>query len=425
MGCISCFISNEHQNDLKKKCFNLDRFEDKLARYKQLYLNEVSNLVSVSQCSCNYKNTNQNYVKWTNDFLSELLKNKSIIENIFDELTEVYIDYISKSSKIAIDRLWKLLEVEDLLQESESAFSYSTLFYRARKKENFDKKNIKEHYHISFAERAKVGGQRFSIPGQPMLYLSKSAIGLEKELSTQFTDLSIAAFMPFYKDFYKRKYYTIKNSLFSSIVLALPKFQNDHPLDYHNSELEPNCNSIKIDLKKSILSQILTFPVDDKNKGVFVPEYILPQIITTALLENNYSGVAFPSTKDFQEIKHVNIFSDYSSNFAVFIDYTRDSLYDYKLLSNFLYFTFDGNEKMEYSVNEILDKLELVITLNKDSKINMDFFIPLINLKLHIEHMKSGEIKDVNYFDTIYGKVELEFISKVADFYLSKRTDKP
>ncbi len=424
MGCISCFISNEHQNALKKECFKLDRFENKLAKYKYLYLNGVENLKSVSECSCQYKNTNQNYVKWTDDFLGELLKNKKIIENTFDELTEIYIDYVSQSSKVAIDRIWKFLENEDLLKDTEGGFSYSTLFYRARKKENFNEKDIKELFHISFADRIKVGSQRFSISGQPMLYLSKSVIGLEKELSTPLKDLSIAAFLPFYKDFYKRKYFTIKNSLFSNIVIALPRFQKDeNPLDFYNCDLEPNCNSIKIDLKKSILSQILTFPIEDENKGNFVPEYVLPQMLTTSLLENNYSGVAFPSTKDFLEINNCNISSDYKSNFAVFVDYSRESLYDYKLLSNFLYFTFDGNEKMNYSVKDILDKIELVSILHKESKIDMDFFIPLGNLKFHIEYLKSSKINNVNYFETMYGKVELEFISKVADFYLSKRTD--
>lgn len=78
---------------------------------------------------------------------------------------------------------------------------------------------------------------------------------------------------------------------------------------------------------------------------------------------------------------------------------------------------------MNYSVNDILDKIELISILHKELKIDMDFFIPLGNLKFHIEYLKSSKINNVNYFETMYGKVELEFISKVADFYLSKRTD--
>lgn len=380
MGCISCFISNEHQSVLKKKCFGLDRFEDKLSKYKQLFVDEIDNLKSISECSCKYKNTNRNYVKWTDDFLYELLNNKKIIEDTFDELIEIYISYISKNSKVATERVWKFLEAEGLLNDTEGGFSYSTIFYRARKRDNFDEKDIKELFHLSFADRGKVGSQRFSISGQPMLYLAKSVIGVEKELSTSFNQLSISAFLPFYNDFYKRKYYTIKNTLFSNIVIALPKFQEEEsPLDYYNCDLEPNCNSIKIDLRKSILSQVLTFPVEGENTNSFIPEYVLPQMLTTALLENNYSGVAFPSTKDFSEISHCNILSDYNSNFAVFVDYSHELLYDFKLLNRFLYFTFDGNEKMNYSIKDIIDKIKLITKLNKESKIDMDFFVPLGN----------------------------------------------
>lgn len=421
MSCICCFISDDYQKKLKQKCFGLERFEDRLIKYKQLFLTEVNNLKSVSECSCKYINLNKNYIKWTDDFLCELSQKKNVIENTFEQLIEIYINYISKHSKVATDKIWEFLENEGLLSDTESAFSYSTLFYRARKKGNFNETDIKELFHLSFAERNKVGSQRFSIPGQPMLYLAKSVICLEKELSSNIEDLSISGFLPFYKDFYQKKYYTIKNSLFRNIVISLPKFQDEKiPLKYYNCDLEPNCNSIEIDLKKSILSQILTFPVETKS-NTFTPEYVLPQMLTTALLENNFSGVAFPSTKDFSELSDYDISSDHNSNFALFVDYSKEFLYDFNLLNRFLYFTSDGTEKFKYSMGEINEKIELITKLNKEAKINMDFFIPLGNLKFHIKYLENSKLNNVNYFSTIQGKIELEFISKVTDFYLSKR----
>ena len=65
MSCICCFISDEYQKKLKQKCFGLKRFEDRLIKYKQLFVNEVNNLKSVSECSCMYVNLNKNYIKWT------------------------------------------------------------------------------------------------------------------------------------------------------------------------------------------------------------------------------------------------------------------------------------------------------------------------------------------------------------------------
>lgn len=219
MNCIACFIDNEHQKKLKEKCFEFERFEHKLSKYKQLFISGVDNLQSVSKCNCKYKNTDIDYVKWTDSFLKELKKSNNIIENTFDELINIYKCYISENTKVAIDKIWLFLQENDLLSETEGGFSYSTIFYRARiDDKTFDKNDINNFFHIPFTKRELIGNQRFSISGQPMLYLGKSIIGIEKELSTPIEKLAISAFIPFFKDFYSKKYFTIKNTLFNSIV---------------------------------------------------------------------------------------------------------------------------------------------------------------------------------------------------------------
>lgn len=417
MTCIACFIDNDYQKSLKKQCFGLDRFEYKLLKYKQLFINGVNELQSVSKCNCDYKNTDVEYVKWTDDFLKEMQNSSIVIESTFNELIDIYTSYISKNIKVATDSIWKFLIENDLLDESEGGFTYSTLFYRARKDDyTFDKKDIKNFFHIPFTKRELIGNQRFSISGQPMLYFAKSVIGVEKELSIPINKLAISAFLPFFKDFYSKKYFTIKNTLFNSIVKSLPGIlKSGSQIDYYNCDLTPNHNSLGKDLRKSILSQILTFPVEFKHS--FMSEYVLPQMLTTALLENNYNGVFFPSTKDFSELESYHNFSDHESNFAVFVKYSHKDSYDNDLLDSFLYFTFDGQEKLNYSVTEIIDKFELVIKLNKESQKD-NYMIPLINLKLHIEYMENSTLKGVNYFKTLPGRIELEFFSKVADFYI-------
>lgn len=417
MKCIACFIDNKHQNILKKQCFGINRFEDKLLKYKQLFISEINNLQSISKCNCKYKNTDTRYVQWTDSFLKEVKNNSNIIENTFDDLINIYKSYISESIKVSIDKTWDFLIKKDLLNETEDGFSYSTLFYRARiDNGSFDKNDINNFFHIPFTKRNLIGNQRFSISGQPMIYLSKSIIGVEKELSTPTNNLAFSAFLPFYKSFYSRKYFTIKNTLFNTIVKSLPGIvKSGSEIDYYNCDLTPNCNSIEYDLQKSILSQILTFPVENKNQ--FMSEYVLPQMLTTALLENNYSGIAFPSTKDFSELESYHKFSDYESNFAIFTKYSSNDLYDNELLSSFLYFTFNGEEKLNFTATEILNKFELAFKLNKESK-NDNFIIPLVNLKLHIEYLETSKLNNIDYFDTPQGKIELEFCSKLADFFI-------
>lgn len=417
MNCIACFIDNRHQNNLKEQCFGLNRFEDKLLKYKQLFIDGVNHLQSVSKCNCKYKNTDIKYNKWTDAFLKEMQNNTNVIENAFDELINIYRSYISESIKVAIDKLWDFLLKNNLLNETEGSFSYSTLFYRARVDNGtFDKNNINNFFHIPFTKRELIGNQRFSISGQPMLYLSKSVIGVEKELSTSIDKLSFSAFLPFYRDFYSKKYFTIKNTLFNTIVKSLPGIVNSgNKIDYYNCDLTPNCNSIKNDVQKSILSQILTFPVEYKHQ--FMSEYVLPQMLTTALLENNYNGVAFPSTKDFSELESYHKFSDYESNFAIFTKYSQYESHDNGLLNSFLYFTLNGREKLNFTVEEIFEKFELVIKLNNESQNNY-FIAPLINLKVDIEYLEKSTLNGIKYFETKQGKIELEFCNKLANFLL-------
>lgn len=417
MKCIACFIDNKYQNKLKKECFGISRFEEKLLKYKQLFLYEVNNLQSVSKCNCEYKNTNPEYVKWTDCFLKETKNSTDIIANTFDELINIYKSYISESIKVATNKTWDFLVKNDLLKDTEGGFSYSTFFYRARIDDgSFNKNKINNFFHVPFDKRELIGNQRFSISGQPMLYLAKSMIGIEKELCTPIDKLAISAFLPFNKDFYSKKYFTIKNTLFNTIVKSLPGIAEvGSELDYYNSDLTPNRESLENDLQKSILSQILTFPVESKHQ--FMPEYVLSQMLTTALLENKYGGIAFPSTKDYSELDAYHKFSDYESNFAVFINYSPTDSYDNHLLNSFLFFTFNGQEKFEYTTKQILDKFELVFKLNKQSKTD-NFIFPLANLKLHIEYLENATLKGVSYFKTLNGKIELEFCSKLADFFL-------
>ncbi|MBA9074739.1 hypothetical protein GGR22_002912 [Flavobacterium gossypii] len=419
MKCIACFIDNKYQNKLKEKCFGIRRFEDKLLKYKQLFLYEVNNLQSVSKCNCDYKNTNAEYVKWTDCFLNETKNSIDIIEDTFDELINIYKSYISENIKVATNKIWDFLVKNDLLKDTEGGFSYSTLFYRARIDDgSFDKNDINNFFHVPFDKRELIGNQRFSISGQPMLYLAKSMIGIEKELCNPTNKLAISAFLPLYKDFYSKNYYTIKNTLFNTIVKSLPSIAEvGSKLDYYNSDLTPNRKSLKNDLQKSILSQVLTFPVESKHP--FMSEYVLPQMLTTALLENKYGGIAFPSTKDYSELEAYHKFSDYESNFAVFINYSSIDLYDNQLLNSFLYFTFNGQEKLDYTTKQILEKFKFVIELNKQSETD-NFILPLINLKLHIEYLENATLDGISYFKTLNGKIELEFCSKLADFFINK-----
>ena len=264
----------------------------------------------MDRCPCKYSSKQPEYTKWTTAFLNNLLGNLAIVETTFAEIIQCYEDYISKSNKIALDSLWDFLENNSLLGSSESPIQYSRLLFRARKHDHgFEPRQILSYFHIPFNVRYRIANQRFSISGQPMLYLSNSVVGLEKELQTQVADLSIAAFLPKYEIYYNKRIYEIRNTMFDVIVRSLPGILSTSSISYFDEFVSPNYKTIVKDIQKCILSQILTFPVE--RRCSFVEEYALPQMLTSALLNHQYDGIVYPSTRDYHDITGHHLFSNH------------------------------------------------------------------------------------------------------------------
>lgn len=82
-------------------------------------------------------------------------------------------------------------------------------------------------------------------------------------------------------------------------------------------------------------------------------EYILPQMLTTLLLEHNYDGIIYPSTKNLSDLQGVHNFSNYNLNLALFVNYVDDDNHDKLLLNSFSYYLLDGNETFNLTLNDI------------------------------------------------------------------------
>jgi hypothetical protein len=415
MKCIACFFEDEFQKQLKKKCFGIPRFENKLIRYKELYLESLSQLHSVKNCTCEFANNNPTYISWTDDFLHNLQSNTQIVKNTFDELTDIYLTYISRSNKVSLDKFWSFLSKNDLLGSSESALTYTRLLFRARPNDKtFSPTDIKALFHIPFDRRDLIGNQRFSITGQPMVYLSNSVLSVEKELETPLTDLVFAGFLPKYYQYYVQKIYEIKNSIFNLLTKSLPAITETGNISYYHEHLTPNYKSIVVDIRKSILSHVLTFPTEIK--GRFIAEYVLPQMITTSLLEHDYKGIIYPSTKDFSSFVYNKLNNEHEMNIALFVDYNKSQDIDTILLDSFFKFTFDGSETYTTTITDVRNRFESIFQRNREPKQNNnDFILPLVHTEMHLKNLESAKLRGEYYFDTEHGKIELEFYMKMAD----------
>jgi hypothetical protein len=84
---------------------------------------------------------------------------------------------------------------------------------------------------------------------------------------------------------------------------------------------------------------ICTFPVE--LKGSFISEYAIPQMLTTALIDNCYDGIMFPSTKDYLDVDGHHRFSNHNMNLGLFVPYDPINDINETFLKTFSIFTFD------------------------------------------------------------------------------------
>lgn len=420
MSCPVCFFRNNYQNDLKRKTFGIGRFENKMRKYQDYFLSDISNMQSQSNCECASLYNNKEMIKWTDSFLNTLKKSADEINAAFGSLISVYEDYICKSSKVAADNLWKYLSNQGLLSETESVHSYTKLLFRARVQNGFDKKDPTEYFHIPFSKRHLVKSQRFSVSGQPMLYFGSSVLAVFKEMESDFDKLAVAGFLPKYPDFYGQRIFSLKNHINDSIENALLGiFEAGGNASFLNGFIRPNLTTISNDIHESVLMHLCTFPTEFKNS--FIPEYIIPQLLTTALLEHGYAGLVFPSTKNFCNLNGQHRFSTHQMNIGIFVPYDPVNDLNKTMFQKFTIFPNINNDFLNVTKTEVVTKAQKIVDITKmPNANNNDYIIPLAQFILHIEYISNSILDGIPYFDTRIGKTELGLYLEMLEYLESK-----
>jgi hypothetical protein len=380
MACPVCFFRDSYQKELKERSFSEPRFERKIRQYKENYLAELRILNQLSQCECGRTYQNADFKTWTDAFLAELKNNENEVATAFDDLIAVYDAFISKNQAVAISQLWTYLQTHNLLSRNASWLNTHRILYRARKKDRpklieklllclrkrklfqnfksiglvqktlgrvagkkgFDEDDIKEYFHMPFSKRHLLGNMRFSVAGQPMVYLGSSVIAVAKELDADIKDLAIAAFVPKFPVYSSKRMFELTNKLNDLIEKSLPGIFSEGSISYEDTTYSSNKNTIKEDIRAHVLAQICTFPTEAKTKGSFVAEYAIPQMLTTALLQHGYDGIVFPSTKNYSELADHHLFSQHHINVGVFVPYEADRDTNEELLETFDSFIYSS-----------------------------------------------------------------------------------
>jgi len=414
MTCPLCFFRDSYQRSLKVRTFDTSRFESKLEKYKYLYVDELKELKRLKDCSCYKTHSNESLCLWVDEFLSDIHQHIAQIESTFDKINLSYVKFISENQRSAINSLYGFLEESLLIDRTVDSSELVRTMFRARWKGKFDPKDIKEFFHVPFSKRHLVGSQRFSLPGLPLLYLGSSTLTVEKELEANSSyDLVYSAFLPSYSHFSRARIFSLRNNINDLLENTLPGIMDDGVHYPYSGDGGYSYKPRFIrEIQANILLQICTFPTEYKKS--FIPEYVIPQMLTVALQEKQFDGLCFPSTKCFESLKDNHRFSSHHLNFVLFTEYSPDCDNDSSLLDRF--YTFTLGKKRNISKKEVLDAIERVCELNRSSGVNnTDFIMPLVRAKHQIEYLEDSSIESVRYFDSDTGKIELSLYLDMAN----------
>lgn len=184
------------------------------------------------------------------------------------------------------------------------------LFYRARVGDisNESKEDVLKH--TPFDKISKIGSNRFSIPGQPCLYLGSTSYDCWIEMGRpDDREFNVGCIL------LKKDYEIINLSTDIWVFLEAMK------------RLKEQADKEMI-FKSYLLSQITSFCIDEDNRN-FKSEYVISQLISLACKSNTINGISYISKRvSTNEFGH-NI----CMNLALFIPYEQGVKYSKSMIS--------------------------------------------------------------------------------------------
>lgn len=273
--------------------------------------------------------------------LSGKTQGVSIISEMFALIGAAYHRWTTCDLGAAIKIMYKILnEIINITAIPKYTLLSECVLYRGRTSEKqLDKADM---FHIPFTQAYKIRNQRFSITGQPLLYLTDNVFGVFNELAIQT------------RDEYEKLHivqYRINNS-FDKIA--------DMTINADFEQIE-DPDIFRLYFCKFILSCACSFPnVRGRDKSYFVEEYVIPQLVTQLLIKD-FRGIRYNTINGHRVDESEHLPNDYV-NYAFFTIQKSDNPIDEDLRKSFI---VDGpitilrldayNPSKNYSISKIVD----------------------------------------------------------------------
>ena len=386
MECIKDFLQNNYQVKLRKFAQGLsERHEDTIESYKKLFIIHY-NYVKDENEKCNSCSM-LNRCKQVRNTVNNIAEKD--INEFFDCIKDVYLDWINANPVEAINQFETILNNYQLL-DCEKNIDKEQIYFKARNSNEVLTRW--DMFHIPFNKRYLIGNQRYSLTGQPMLYIGSSVIDVAKEIDVKdINNLKVSVVRLPQNDF---KIYDLKSSILDIYTeISYSDMTGDMGKVYTSS-----------DFFKMILSSVCSFQKKSALKGYsFCEEYIIPQILALILKNKSYDGISYISTKNYGNDTELSG-DDYKENIAIFTKLDTEHVYDRQL-----YDKIQLTVPIDISKIDIITKEDVEELLKEIEKLNLQ---EKINCSQKIYNTYNVISKEVSvdgeeYSETDYGKIHL------------------
>ena len=176
MECLKDFLCDTYQSRLRIFAQGKsERYEETIENYRQIF---IAHLVLVKE---EYAGCKDCQMQMVCSKVREVVKRitEEEINDFFYSLKKIYLDWINSKIIESIKQFETLLTEYELFQ-FEKEIKESDVFFKARISSQV--LNKFDMFHIPFNKRYLIENQRYSITGQPMLYIGSSIIGVAEEI---------------------------------------------------------------------------------------------------------------------------------------------------------------------------------------------------------------------------------------------------
>ncbi|MGL5353360.1 MAG: hypothetical protein ACRDA5_08530, partial [Clostridium sp.] len=318
------FLHDSYQERLRNLAqVQSETYEQALEKYRDSFIAEII-LIRQGSKLISDKNINKKSIQLIN-FIREI--NIDEVVTLFNSIIEIYEQWIDSKGQNAMKKFEELLERIEF-----EDFKYdlrNNVLFRGRYSQSI--LTPWDMFHIPFNKRYLIGNQRYSLTGQPLLYLGFSVLDVLAELDSDYNEFDDVKLCPFKlkedlrvfdlrNEFYKYfKYNPLEDLLINS--------------DYNE---QVSYNNTKNEFFKFILASVCSFEKRQEHRQFsFCEEYVLPQMLAQIIKKKGFNGIIYCSTKLKNEENDRLHKTGYKDNVAIFTNFSKEHVYDRKLYSNF------------------------------------------------------------------------------------------